>query len=81
MNKYSTWKIYLLTQVHSGLLVSKQFFQVKYSIVGQLLKIYCIGFGIANFIAKFLDYQILDLTDALIIKVVTNFCGHMSCYH
>ena len=29
MIKYSTWKFSLLTKVHSGLLVSKQFFQVK----------------------------------------------------
>ena len=34
MIEYCIWKIWLLTKVHSGLLVSKQLFQVKYSIIG-----------------------------------------------
>ena len=32
------WIICLLTQLHSGLLVSKQLFQIEYSIIGKILK-------------------------------------------
>ena len=36
MIEYFTSEICLLTKVHSGLLISKEFFQVEYSIIGQM---------------------------------------------
>ena len=50
----------------SGLLVSKQFFQVEYSVIGQMLKITCTDFG-GNNRAKFIYYQILP--DTLMTKL------------
>ena len=63
---YRTWKKFLLTKVHSGLLVSKQFFQVEHSIIGQYHKTSYTGIG-SNDMAKFIYYQILANT--LILKL------------
>ena len=50
MFKHSIWKIFLLTKMLSGLPVSNQFFQVGYSIVGQMLwwQYYCRIFWLAH---------------------------------
>ena len=51
--------------MHSGLVVSKRFFQVEYPIIGQMLKNYT-GFD-GNNISNSIDYQLL--ADTFMMKV------------
>ena len=66
-NSSWSWSQFFTGQnLHTGLLVSKLFFQVDYSNIDQVIKkINYTGFG-GNNIAKFIDFQIL--ADTLIIQ-------------
>ena len=54
---YSNWKNLLQTKVHSGLLVSKEFCQVEYSIVGPEINYTEIN---GNNMVTFIHFQLIS---------------------